>query len=376
MIPSINIENSLKIIEAGSEIDTKWENFISKNSESTIYHHPEWFKALKSEYNQEIIRLVCQDKEGEIKGVMPITFTKGFPFGLGGLPAVKRLSSLPRTPIGGPISFDEKAKKLLLEAAVQKLKEKKDYTLQIKSMDPKLNELVNSLVALPWRLSYIKNLPNDPEKLRFGNSRNHSRIKWSINKAIKSGVEIKCAESEEELKKWFVLYNATMRWHVVPSRSYRFFKGLWDSMKPKGLMTLLLAVQKNAEREKILAGSVILKYNKTVFYAFNGRDENELAHRPNELIQWHAMNDSINEGYSVYDLGEVASDNEGLDKFKSKWDCEIQQLYHYYYPRPMSNNYQNMEIDIGKFSNIKKSIWQNLPLGVTTKISDLVYRYL
>ena len=92
-------------------------------------------------------------------------------------------------------------------------------------------------------------LPGRSEELRFGNSRNHSAIKRAVNKAARMGVEVRQAESEDQLRAWYALYLDTMRWHAVPPRPYRFFKNCWELLRPHGLMRLLLAEQHEAGHE-------------------------------------------------------------------------------------------------------------------------------
>src|SRR5207245_2008081 len=76
--------------------------------------------------------------------------------------------------------------------------------------------------------------------------RNHSRIRWSVNKAAKLGVQVRTAEDEHDLRAWYQLYLETMRWNTVPPRSYRFFEALWRELHAVGLIRLLLAGQRVA----------------------------------------------------------------------------------------------------------------------------------
>lgn len=48
-------------------------------------------------------------------------------------------------------------------------------------------------------------------------------LNWAVNKAIKRGIEVRYADSEDDLKAWYPLYLLTKRHNAVPARSYRFF---------------------------------------------------------------------------------------------------------------------------------------------------------
>src|SRR6185437_15844461 len=102
-----------------------------------------------------------------------------------------------------------------------------------KSDAQNLSRLDEKLTQVPWRPNYVLDLPNDPEKLRFGDGRNHSRVRWAVNHATKAGVKIRPAETLADLRAWYKLYLETMRWHFLPARSFRFFHAIWDLMRPK-----------------------------------------------------------------------------------------------------------------------------------------------
>jgi hypothetical protein len=242
--------------------------------------------------------------------------------------------------------------------------------------------MVDGVVGTPWELTYGLELPGEPEQLRFGNSRNHARIKWAVNKATRLGVHVRPAEAEDELQAWYQLYLDTMRWHSVPPRPYRFFKVIWDLLEPQGLMRLLLAEQHEAGRNKLLAGSIFLMFGKTVFYAFNGRRREDLALRPNDAIQWQAIYDACREGFCRYDFGEVVETNQGLAEFKSKWGAKQSGLYKYSYPAPSTLGHDIPKLDhnipkLGAYPRqLANAAWRRLPLRVTAQLGDWIYSYL
>ena len=84
----------------------------------------------------------------------------------------------------------------------------------------------------------------------------------------------------------------------------------------------------------MLAGSIVLGFGRTAFYAFNGRLRSALALRPNEVLQWEAIHDACRRGFERYDLGEVTGGNEGLAEFKRKWGADEVQMHRYYHPPP------------------------------------------
>ena len=373
-VSNISENESLTVKEANSSIDKEWIEFIQNYDECSIYYHPVWLRVLQGETNQKVIKLVCRDNSGHMVGILPLQFTKGVPFGLGGIAGAKRISSLPRTPVSGLIASNEDIADLLISKANEISKNKSNHRLQIKSFNDNLNSNIKDLSKHFWREVYFTDIPKYPEEIRFGNSKNHSTIKRAVNKAIKSGVTIKYSDSEIDLLAWYKLYLDTMKFHTSPPRSLGFFKSLWNNLKSKGLMQLALAELEDGGGKRIIAGSIFLNFNKTVVYAFNGSNRKDFELRPNDLIHWTIIHDAQKNGFEVYDLGEVANGQDGLAAYKQKWASRILKMYHYYCPDLNEKNEENIDSDISGM--LLKNVWNILPLKITSIIGSQISKYL
>ena len=332
---SQNLPISVKEVSS-SDLFSGWECYVKKHPGAHFFCHPLWVKALESEYGLKASVLVCQDAENNIRGVLPLMPTKGLPLKKKDLITSRRFSALPRTPLGGFLFDNEKSQKVLLSAAIEKVSKERNTYLQLKSYSSELNENIPGLTKIEWRPSFCLELPDCPTKIRFGDKKRHHKVKWAVNKAISLGINIREAESEQDLKEWYKLYLETVRWHMVAARPYRFFKFLFENLVPKGIMKLLLAEYSEDGEKRIIAGSVFLSFNDTVFYSFNGRNQLGLINHANDLIQWEAIHTACKDGFKFYDMGEVSGCNASLAQFKSKWGCGSKQIYHYYYSK--SNN--------------------------------------
>jgi len=360
-------QRALRIVEADAQTDARWLAFVEGHPEALIYHHPAWLQALAAEYGERSVNLLCEDGDGEVRGVLPLLESSG-------LLTRRRLMSLPRTPLAGPLAVDRETTATLVRAALEQVCRSPGVTLRLKVAAPGLDALVPGLVGFPSESTYSLRLPARAEDLRFGNSRNHARIRWAVSKAAGLGVGVRPAESENDLHAWYVLYLEAMRSHNVPPRPYRFFEALWRILRPQGLMRLLLAEQRSGKRGTLLAGSVLLTFGDTVSYAFNGRRGDALALRPNDAIQWRAIHDACVEGFRRYDFGEVPAGNQGLAGFKSKWRNEADRLYRYYYPgcEPKKRDIEANE----PVWEVAKFVWRRLPLRATALLGDQLYRHL
>lgn len=384
----------LQTFELDYRNDPRWDAFVSWHPDGLIYHHSSWLIALEEEYGQKCVSLACADSGGQIRAVLPLFPTRGLPFAIGRYSTRRRLSSLPRTPVAGVLADDPASGAEIIRAAMA-LARARRVQLEIKTQIAGLDRRIAGLGCVPWRFTYVEELPSSTEgtgwdqfcenlrlprdcgsckqcrRLRFGNAKQQHRVNWAVNKAAKLGLEVREAESAEDLEQWYGLYLQTMRHKAVPPRPYRFFQSLWSTLRPRGQMRLLLAERRHDGRTRLIAGSIFLKFGQSVFYAFTGCDPRDLGLHPHDIIQLEAIRDACKGGYRWYDFGEVSSDNQSLAQFKGKWGTQPRPLFRYYDParqeRPGSS---------GIIADSARKLWISLPERVTAILGDLIYRYL
>lgn len=370
MLPQLGVE---RVVEIDGRDDARWEAFVRSHPDGCLFHHPLWLRVLEAEYGRRGVCLGYEAADGRLEGILPLLETSGLPFKRQSPLVGHRLSSLPRTPLAGPLVRTQAAFTALMNEAQRRAGALDQATLEIKASSTLCRNVPDSISMMPWRLSYVLPLPEDAADLHFGNSRNHARIKWAVNKAVKEGVLVRAAESESDLRRWYPLYLETMRTHVVPARSFRFFRNCWELLGPKGCMRLLLAEWRNNGRWETIAGSVFFMFGKTVFYSFNGRSRKRLSLRPNDAIQWQAIHDACAQGFRAFDFGEVIDGQLGLAEFKGKWGAQPEQLYRFYYPTPPKASSGDAP---DRMNALAGFVWRRLPLSMTAVAGDWVYRRL
>jgi hypothetical protein len=352
--------------------DPRWDAYVAAHPDGVVYHGAGWLRALEREYGRAPVTLALEDGDGALQGVLALMATSGLPFGRGGELAGRRLASLPRTPVAGPLADDPAGLAQLVGVARERLPP--GARLQLKLAEPRLDGVDPELQGRPWRLSYSRALPGPGEELRFGARRNHVRIRSAVTRAIDAGVTVRRAERIEEVRAWYRLYLATMREHLLPARPWGLFVALWEELRPHGEMRLLLA----EHRGELLGGSLLLMSSSTVFYAFNGSRRSALALKPNDVLQWRALHDAAAEGYARYDLGEVEEGNEGLAHFKRKWGAHATRLHRYSFPASVSapGDASAPGGDGGRVTVLARRAWRRVPLRATAVAGRIVYRYL
>jgi serine/alanine adding enzyme len=363
----------LKVSSGNGTSEKSWAEYVINHPGGTIYHHPAHLQVLEKQSGQKLLRLVCRDENDHIRGILPLQYTKGMPFNIWSALVDKRLASLPRTPIVGPLAEDGKAIDQLINAALEITKKEPGRSLQIKTYNPNLPN--GTLYKFLWKDEYTTEIPEYPQEIKFVNSKNHSAIKRAVNKAINNGVEYRLAESEEELKQWYRLYLDLNRHHTNPPRPYKLFKISWDILQPKGMMKLALAEQNTNNGKKVIGGLVLYYFKKTITFAYNGSSRKYFELRPNDLLHWFTIHNAQKEGYKYYNWGNVGDNEPGLEAYKKKWGSERVQTYQYFYPNPLALDFKE-GTDPSDFKGLKKKLWQKMPFKLTEIIGGQVYKFL
>ncbi len=385
---------NLRVFEVDYRRDPRWERFISAHPDALIYHHPGWLSALEAEYGQKCVSFACSDERGRFSAILPLFPTKGLPLKLGSIASGRRLSSLPRTPMAGPLAVGPAAATAIVEHAVKVASSELGIQLEIKTQIPDLNASVKGLVCKTWRPTFVAELPSATEgkswedfwenlrlprdcvscegcsQLRFGNAKRQHRVNWAVNKAKKLGLQVRDAETEGDLEKWYPLYLLTMRHNAVPPRPYRVFQSLWSSLKVGGHMRLLVAEKSVPGGEnKMIAGSILLQFGQTVFYAFTGCAPDNWELHPHDILQIEAIRGSCRAGYRWYDFGEVAEEHQALAQFKTKWGGSPKPLYRYYFPA-LSDRPSDGPSSVATYG---RRAWRHLPTPLTALLGDWIY---
>jgi CelD/BcsL family acetyltransferase involved in cellulose biosynthesis len=365
---------SLRIIELNPRTDPRWEALMKSLPSSVMYQHPAWLEVLQEAYGYTPLHLACEDGTGQLRGILPLFYRRGWRTGRICASVFDSLSA-------GPLADDDQARSMLIQAALERTRALHAAQFQIRVKSTHLDQLVDHVVGVPLYETYELALPEQPAHLRLD-----SRIKWAANKATRLGMRTRQAETISDLRAWYELYLQTMRRLVAVPKPYRFFELAWQRLRPLGLLRLLLAEQVEAGKSRLVAGFLFLQWGQTISHAFAGWRWEDHALRPNEFLHWHAIREACALGFRCYDFGNVTVGNQGLAQFKSKWGAEAKMIYRYSYPAvaPASHPVvQSTTTAPARSGQVKKStvrrfvypLWQHLPTKAIELVGDWCHRF-
>lgn len=358
---------------ADNSYDECIKSFLHNNINSTFYHLPEYLRILAKESTQDVIKILCVNRENKICGYMPLVTTKGFPIKIGAPFSSKRLSSLPRTPVCGPLYENGDVLKLILDFAIELTKSRERFMLQLKTTE-NLTIYSKRFYSKFWRKSFLKELPPKGVQIKYKNHQIERDVLRVVRKAKKNNLKFITATSMEHLQNWYNLYLQNARFHAVPPRKFSFFSDLWEQFYPKGLLNINLIIKEETGNLKPITGSLSFNFKDKVLGAFKGRDFKYHTRINDDILHYYEFLKAQEEGYRIFDLGEVAFDDYGLQKYKQKWGVIECPIYHNYF----FNNLYKGDIDFvkGQDNSLYSKIWRSLPLNLTALIGEKVNHYL
>ncbi len=334
--------------------DKRWVTYLTSMSGSPIYH-PAWLQVLEELYGYKPMHLACEDAGGNVVGILPLFYQRGW-----------RSGRVLRSVFTGSLSQDERVNSALLEGAIARTCTRPGAELHLKLMSNAVSGLVAGMVGIPAYETYMLALPERAEQLHLDSS-----IRRAINKAIRMGLEVREAQTENELYAWYELYLHTMRKFQALPNPYRYYKVAWQRLHSKGMMRLLLAEQVEAGQRRLLAGFFYLMYEKAISYVSAGWKEEDQSLRPNDLLHWRAIEQACSQGLRYYDFGDVDLENEGLARYKSKWGAKSILIYDYSYPESNQRSSNAHIVSRDSANRLVGFAWQHLPDRAVSLLSDV-----
>jgi lipid II:glycine glycyltransferase (peptidoglycan interpeptide bridge formation enzyme) len=123
------------------------------------------------------------------------------------------------------------------------------------------------------------------------------------------------------------MYQTTKK-HGVPPYPPLLLKSISD-LSAKGLAKIFLAKMKG----KVMAFLVLFTMNKEAIYAYNFSDVEYLRFYPNNALIWTAIKWSMENGFSVFDMGTSSRQDNKLLSFKTRWGTVVEKLGDFFITR-------------------------------------------
>ncbi len=287
--------------------DTRWLEFADSVPGSTAFHHPAWLDVLAETDGREGLVLAQLDAEGAVVAGLPLARVRRRPLSSIAYVCMPFADHCP------PLARDQASLQLLAENLVRwgDLDERA-HRLEVRA------ELPCEAGWATTTVGFHHTVPLTGDRVTAW-SRLKPSIARTLKKAQNKGLRVRLSHSRDDLATFYRLHLLTRRRLGVPVQPRRFFASIWMRLIEPGLGFCLLAETK--ERETAAAG-LLLAHNGTLIARYAGSDPSHWHLKPNDLIQWTAMEWGCDHGFKTLDLGRCHLDNEGLRSFKLSYGAQ------------------------------------------------------
>lgn len=292
----------MKIVCVDPRTDPLWCRLVHQVS-SSVFHSPGWMQVLAQTYGWQPFAYLVLDDRGEPRAGLPCCRVSDM---LG-----ERLVALPFSDYCDPLVNDVDSWRLLTDHL---LSEQCPITLRCLHNHLPLDDARFTLAKqAKWHRLDLR-----PALDALWNGM-HDSTHRAIRKSERSGLTVRKAQSEPELRAFFEMHLRIRKYkYGLLAQPYSFFQNIWHQFVDSQQGFLLLAIN----GETIVAGDFFLQWKDTLYYKFNASLPDDLSCRPNDLLIWEAIQLGKDRGFTYLDFGLSDIDQEGLLRYKRKFGTE------------------------------------------------------
>lgn len=192
----------------------------------------------------------------------------------------------------------------------------------------------------------------------------------AIRKAEASGISVRAAESETDLRAFYDLHLRVRKYkYGLLAQPYSFFENIWHHFIAPGRGVLLLA----QEGSTVVGGVLYLQWKDTLYYKFNASDPDHLGVRPNDLIVWEGIKTAHSAGLNWLDFGVSDLDQEGLVRYKRKYATREAIVTTLRTPVDPSPHETSFRTTLSEITALLTS--PDVPDRHTARAGEILYRY-
>ncbi len=360
------------VLVEGSALEQEWQQLVdSPGSGAQVQHTLEWKRAVSEAYaTPKPAYYIARNGGGNLFGLAAFA-AKSFLLG-------NRLVSTPFVDHGGFVGTPNAAGVAEILSQVKKNFGFEKSQVRLASYAPNFSESEKSLLASGFFKKDSKQVAvlelSSQQAIWDGFSRH---VRKNVNKAERSGLQVRELDSQKELDAFYAQYFASMKQFGTPCHSKKFFESLLAHLGA-GRKFFGFNCYSGAE----LAGSILMfVHGKNAILPFGVSSPQFREFRPNDLLHWEAIKRAVEMGVKNFDLGLAQSDAQpgthahGILEFKLKLGCKLFERPVYYggYGVQASNSSGNS--GTGSFRKLS-GVWKHLPNAVIEKVGPWACRQM
>ncbi|MCL5959917.1 MAG: GNAT family N-acetyltransferase [Chloroflexi bacterium] len=302
-------------IEVVRDLDERaWRRFVDEHPQGQVFHTPEMFQVFARAKGHKPTLWAAVDGAGRVVALLLPVRVSLFNDLFGRLACRDVVyGSVLYSPTDEGLAGLEK----VLDTYQRKMAGASLFTelRNLSDLTPAQEVLERFGFAYEDHLNFLINLDRPAEEIMQSIG---PRTRKQIRRGLRRGaVTVEEARDREQVSTIYELLRQTYRVAGIPLADRSLFEAAFDLLYPKGMIRFTLA----RVGEFPAAASVELLYKDTAYGWYGGTSRAYSSYQPDELLTWHVLEWSAENGYKLYDFGGAGKPGEpyGVRDFKAKF---------------------------------------------------------
>ena len=323
---------------------------------ASVFHSLHWKHVMEYSFGYPSFYVIAKNEE-KIVGLLPLYCIDSLVWG-------RKLTSAPFNFYTDPLFLSEEALVKMLEFA-------KHLTLanDCNYLHIRTNMCLNVDLKRSLGFDLQRNLVTSMMSLGGGSEQVWAHIRrprrWSIKKAMKSGVKVKIADSLLGIKSFYLMLSEVYtKIHGVPCHSLNFLMNVWKSLAPKKMAMLTMGYYNNVP----VAGVFSLLFGDKMYLVWGIGKPAYRFTRAEDFVLWNVLEWGCSNHFKICDYGVTSLHHEGLMQYKQEWGTNEKGLNDYFF----INKKNPINLDYYTSHTVVKALWRRMPLPLARKIGPLL----
>jgi CelD/BcsL family acetyltransferase involved in cellulose biosynthesis len=353
-------QERLRVDILGEQDLAEWDRFVDTAPQSTVYHTSGWGRAVSRIYPCVPQYFVVRSPDsGAIRAGMAV-------HRVGRRPLPRRIAAVPCAPYGGVLAEREDDADALLNAVLAYGARIGVPRFELRSVGPASAPCLESASKTETYSTYVLDLRPSLDDLEGGLHK--SSIRRHIRKCARQGIEIREGKDLSDVRSFYHLYLAMRKGDGLLPQSLAFFSSVWKTLRP-GRVGILHAIYDG----RVVSSLLLLHHHTTTYYAYGATEEGMLRMGVSPYLLWSAATRAREAGHTTFDFGRTNEADEGLNRFKQRWNAVRVPLVYYYLPNiPRTQAIRNQR----GTKHLMDLVVRSSPDGVCRLLGRMCYPYL
>ncbi len=345
----------MTIYEIDPTRDERWDEFLERHPEASIFHTRGWLEALRRTYDYKPVAFTTSPPGRPLSNGLPFCEISSWLSG-------RRLVSLPFSDHCQPLVESSDELTHILSYLSNRRGSSKWTYIEIRPLDAVVTSgttFAKSKIFIFHKLSLF------PSQYQIFHNFHKDCVQRKIQRAERENLAYEEGQSDSLLTKFYRLLLITRRRHGVPAQPVAWFQNLTACLGDK------VKIRVASKDGQPIASIFTIRYKQRLVYKYGCSD-----HRLNnlggmQLLFWRAIQEAKAGQLTEFDMGRSDCDNPGLVAFKDRWGATRSELAYLRYP--MRHSHIVLE---ARQSLIGKYVWSHAPSGVLAFAGRALYRHM